>query len=90
MPTLAGTGYEVSKYAFFAGRDFSSHFLMPHLAVIDPRMTIPEDAVATAATALIALTHAVEAYTGPGKNPLADAYAYAAIQLIIGTSGECH
>ena len=61
----------------------ASHFLMPHLAVIDPRMTIPEDAVTTAATALIALTHAVEAYTGSGKNPLADAYAYAAIQLIM-------
>ena len=83
VPTLAGTGYEVSKYAFFAGRVYASHFLMPHLAVIDPRMTIPEDAVTTAATALIALTHAVEAYTGSGKNPLADAYAYTAIQLIM-------
>jgi alcohol dehydrogenase len=83
VPTTAGTGYEVSKYAFFAGRDYASHFLMPHLAVIDPRMTIPEDAVTTAATALTALTHAVEAYTCPDRNPLADAYAYAAIQLIM-------
>jgi alcohol dehydrogenase len=83
VPTLAGTGYEVSKYAFFDGRAYASHFLMPHLAVIDPRMTIPEDAVTTAATALTALTHAVEAYTCPGKNPLADAYAYTAIQLIM-------
>ncbi|MGA3206325.1 MAG: iron-containing alcohol dehydrogenase [Syntrophales bacterium] len=83
VPTLAGTGYEVSKYAFFAGRIYASHFLMPHLAVIDSRMTIPEDAVTTVATALTALTHAVEAYTCPGKNPLADAYAYTAIQLII-------
>jgi alcohol dehydrogenase len=83
VPTLAGTGYEVSKYAFFAGKDYASHFLMPNLAVIDPRMTVPEDASTTAATALIALTHAVEAYTGSGKNPLADAYAYTAIQLIV-------
>ena len=83
VPTIAGTGYEVSKYAFFAGRDYASHFLMPHLAVIDPRMTIREDAVTTAATALTALTHAVEAYTYPDRNPLADAYAYAAIQLIM-------
>ena len=83
VPTLAGTGYEVSKYGFFDGRSYASHFLMPHLAVIDPRMTIPEDAVTTAATTLTALTHAVEAYSGSDKNPLADAYAYTAIQLIM-------
>jgi len=83
VPTLAGTGYEVSKYAFFDGKNYASHFLMPNLVVIDPRMTIPEDTVTTIATALIALTHAVETYTGSGKNPLADAYAYTAIQLIM-------
>jgi alcohol dehydrogenase len=83
LPTLAGTGYEMSKYAFFDGRDYVSHFLMPHLAVIDPRMTTPEDAVTTAAAALAALAHVVEAYTGSDKNPLADAYAYTAIQLIM-------
>ena len=82
-PTLSGTGYEMSRYAFFDGRAYASHFLMPHLAVIDPRMTIPEDAVTTAATALTALAHAVEVYTGSDKNPLADAYAYTAIQLIM-------
>ena len=83
LPTLAGAGYEVSKYAFFDGRDYASHFLMPHLAVIDPRMTTPEDAATTAATTLAALAHSVEAYTGSDKNPLADAYAYTAIQLIM-------
>ena len=83
VPTLAGTGYEVSKYAFFDGRSYASHFLMPRLAVIDPRMTIPEDAVTTAANSSAALSHAVEAYTGADKNPLADAYAYTAIQLIM-------
>jgi alcohol dehydrogenase len=56
---------------------------MPNLAVIDPRMTIPEDSVNTAATTLAALAHAVEAYAGSGKNALVDAYAYAAIQLIM-------
>jgi alcohol dehydrogenase len=83
VPTLTGTGYEISRHAFFNGKDYTSHFLMPHLAVIDPRMTIPEDSVTTAATALAALAHAVEAYAGSGKNPLVDAYAYAAIQLIM-------
>jgi alcohol dehydrogenase len=32
---------------------------------------------------LAALAHAVEVYTGSDKNPLADAYAYTAIQLIM-------
>ncbi len=83
VPTLSGTGYETSRHVFFGGRAFVSHFLMPNLAVIDPRMTVTEDAVTTASTTLAALTHAVEAYTGPTKNPLADAYAYSAIQLIM-------
>jgi len=83
VPTLSGTGYEMSRYASFDGRDYASHFLMPNLAVIDLRMTVPEDAVTTAAASLAALTHAVEAYTGSGKNPAVDAYAYASIQLIM-------
>ena len=83
VPTLSGTGYEMSRNAFFDGRDYASHFLMPNLAVIYPRMTIPEGAVTTASTTLAALAHAVEAYTGSSKNPLADAYAYTAIQLIM-------
>ncbi|HET6459842.1 MAG TPA: iron-containing alcohol dehydrogenase [Syntrophales bacterium] len=83
VPTLSGTGYEMSKHVFFGGRAYVSHFLMPNLAVIDPRMTITEDAVSIASTTLVALAHAVEAYTGATKNPLADAYAYSAIQLIM-------
>ncbi|MCX5844741.1 MAG: iron-containing alcohol dehydrogenase [Deltaproteobacteria bacterium] len=83
VPTLSGTGYETSRYAFFEGRVYTSHYLMPDLVVIDPRMTIAEDAKTTASITLVALTHAVEAYTCPGKNPLADAHAYAAIQFIM-------
>lgn len=83
VPTLSGTGYETSRYAFFDGRAYASRFLMPDLVVIDPRMTIAADAITTAATALIALTHSVEAYVSPGKNPLTDSYAYPAIQFVM-------
>ena len=83
VPTLSGTGYETSRYAFFEGRAYMSHYLMPDLVVIDPRMTIAEDAKTIASITLVALTHAVEATTCPGKNPLADAYAYAAIRFIM-------
>ena len=83
VPTLSGTGYETSRYAFFEGRVYTSHYLMPDLVVIDPRMTLAEGAKTTASITLVALTHAVEAYACPGKNPLADAYAYAAIRFIM-------
>ncbi len=83
IPTLAGSGYETSRHAFFEGRTYSSHYLMPHLVVIDPRMTIAEDTVTTAATALIALTHSVEAYVAQDKNPLADSYAFPAIRFVM-------
>ncbi|HUH66575.1 MAG TPA: iron-containing alcohol dehydrogenase [Syntrophales bacterium] len=83
VPGLSGTGYEMSRYAFFDSRSYASPFLVPHLAVIDPRTAIPEDVLTTSASTLLGLTHAVEAYISYGKNLLARAYAYAAIQLTI-------
>lgn len=83
VPTLSGRGYETSRYAFFGDRVYASLFLMPDLVMIDPRMTVPEDAKTTAATALVALTQAAEVYVSPGKNPLTDSYAYTAISFIM-------
>jgi alcohol dehydrogenase len=83
VPTLSGTGYETTRYAFFGGKTYASHFLMPDLVVIDPRMTIAEDVMTTAASTLVALTHSVEAYVSVVKNPLADSYAFPAIRFIM-------
>ncbi len=82
VPTLSGTGYETSRFAKIEDLTFSSHFLMPDLVVIDPRMIKAEDSQTVVATAMAALTHSAEAYTCPAKNPLTDTYAYAAIQYI--------
>ncbi|MBU6360758.1 MAG: iron-containing alcohol dehydrogenase [Chloroflexi bacterium] len=76
----------------------SSNYLLPRLAVIDPLLTVSCPAKVTAESGMDALTHAVEAYTliehfalpipadmrvaFPGKNPLSDAHATRAIQLI--------
>src|SRR5512136_2947779 len=38
LPTLSGTGYETTRHASFGGRAYVSHFLMPHLAVMDSRI----------------------------------------------------
>ncbi|MBT8490983.1 MAG: iron-containing alcohol dehydrogenase [Deltaproteobacteria bacterium] len=82
VPTLTGNGYETSKFAFIENLTFSSYFLMPDLVVVDSRMVKSESVQTTVATAMVALAHAAESYTGPTKNPLADTYAYAAIQYV--------
>ena len=88
IPTTAGTGSEVTLVAVIADHDrnlkmlFTSSFLLPDVAVLDPRMTLTLPPAITAATAMDALTHAVEAYTCLAKNPLSDAHALLAIELI--------
>ncbi|KPK56893.1 MAG: iron-containing alcohol dehydrogenase [Gammaproteobacteria bacterium] len=88
IPTTAGTGSEVTAISVIKDREagsktfFFSQFLLPDVAVLDPRMTLKLPPMITAATAMDALTHAVEAYTCLGKNPLSDAYAEAAIRRI--------
>ncbi|MCG8570131.1 MAG: iron-containing alcohol dehydrogenase [Spirochaetes bacterium] len=88
IPTTAGTGSEVTLVAVIADHEkdqkmlFTSYFLLPNLAVLDSRMTLTLPPHLTAATGMDALTHAVEAYSCLGKNPLSDAYAFQAIGLI--------
>ncbi|MEX2475399.1 iron-containing alcohol dehydrogenase [Marinobacter sp.] len=88
VPTTAGTGSEVTAVAVIADTEkhvklpFTSSFLLPNAAIIDPRMTLTLPPHITAATAMDALTHATEAFTCMGKNPLSDAYATAAIKKI--------
>ncbi|MBS3803011.1 MAG: iron-containing alcohol dehydrogenase [Oleiphilaceae bacterium] len=88
VPTTAGTGSEVTSVAVIADHEksvklpFSSSFLLPNAAIIDPRMTLTLPPHVTAATAMDAMTHAVEAFTCMGKNPLSDAYATSAITKI--------
>ncbi|MEQ6884572.1 iron-containing alcohol dehydrogenase [Salicola sp. Rm-C-2C1-2] len=88
IPTTAGTGSEVTNVAVIADTakqvklPFASGFMLPDAAVIDPRMTLTLPPQVTAATAMDAITHSVEAFTCLAKNPLSDAYAAAAIRKI--------
>jgi len=88
VPTTAGTGSEVTMVAVIADPEknikmpFTSYHLMPNAAVLDPRMTQTLPPHITAMTAMDAMTHAVEAYTCLGHNPISDAYATAAIKKI--------
>lgn len=91
IPTTAGTGSEVTCVAVISDpsrnlkMSFTSNFLYPRAAILDPRMTLTLPPMITAATGMDALTHAVEAYISMQKNPLSDAYAWKAIEIIAKT-----
>ncbi len=88
VPTTAGTGSEATKAAVIFNEEkkvkmlFSADQLCPTVAVLDPRMTATAPPKITAATGLDALTHAIEASINLQKNPIEDAFAKAAIELI--------
>jgi alcohol dehydrogenase len=88
IPTTAGTGSETTLVAVIKDHErhqkmaFVSYFILPDAAILDSRMTLTLPPAITAATAMDALTHAMEAYTCLAKNPLSDASAVSAIELI--------
>ena len=88
VPTTSGTGSEATLAAVIKDEKrhqkltIGSPFLVPDAAVLDSRMTLSLPPAITAATAMDALTHAVEAYTCLAKNPLSDTGALAAIRKI--------
>lgn len=88
IPTTAGTGSEATMVAVITDRKtgvklpFSSYFLMPNAAILDPRMTMTMPPHITAMTAMDALTHAVESYSCLAGNPLSEAFASRAVRKI--------
>ncbi|MET0285495.1 MAG: iron-containing alcohol dehydrogenase [Polyangiales bacterium] len=88
LPTTSGTGSEVTSVSVIKDAHsgvkfpFVSGYLLPDVAVLDPRMTLGLPPFFTAATAMDAMTHAAEAFTCLGKNPLSDAYATSAITKV--------
>lgn len=88
IPTTAGTGAEVTPNAVLIDSDrkvkesFRSSHLFPKAAIIDPELTLTLSPKYTAYTGMDALCHAIESYVSLGANPLTDALAYRAAELI--------
>jgi alcohol dehydrogenase class IV len=87
VPTTAGTGSEVTRVAVFANAAKVKVWawgdeLKPHMAILDPELTIGVPAHITAATGLDALVHAIEAATNKYRTDGNDLYALKAISLI--------
>lgn len=89
IPTTAGTGSEVSAGAVIKDAaqglklEFTSPYLMPDLALLDPEMTRTMPPAVTAATGMDALSHAIEAYLSNFANTFSNALALEAIRLIV-------
>ncbi len=88
IPTTSGTGSEVTYAAMImdvAKKQkmlFASYLLFPKTAILDPRMTVSLPMLTTAATAMDAMTHAIEACICKPRNPFSHAHSIEAIKLI--------
>jgi len=86
--TTAGTASEMTRFCIIT--DEARHVKMaivdrnvtPLLSVNDPALMVAMPKSLTAATGMDALTHAIEAYVSTAANPITDACALKAIELI--------
>lgn len=103
LPTTAGTGSEVTPVAVVGDPErsvkvgISSPYLIPHVAICDPELTLTCPPGLTASSGADALCHAIEAFTAisrpadagitlrqvfVGRNGFSDVQARAAIELL--------
>lgn len=90
VPTTAGTGSEATPTSVVSTPDHQkrgviSSLLFPDVAVLDANLTLALPPAPTAMTGIDAMVHAIEAYTTRHlKNPISDALAVRALQLLDG------
>ena len=88
VPTTSGTGSEGTLAAVISNPithekyALTDHALIPHLTVLDPKLTLKLPKDITAMTGMDALTHAVEAYIGQSTTAETRRYAKEAVKLI--------
>jgi alcohol dehydrogenase class IV len=88
VPTTAGTGSEVTPISILTTpshekKGVVSPLLYPDIALLDSLLTLGLPPAVTAMTGVDAMVHAIEAYTTRlKKNPLSDALAVKALQLL--------
>ena len=88
VPTTAGTGSEVTVAAVISDPETQRKLviadtrIVPRMAALDPNLMLGLPPDITAATGMDALTHAIEAYVSTAANPITDACAIKAIELI--------
>ena len=89
LPTTCGTGSECTAVAVIKNHltgvkmEFISSELLPDVAFVDTRLTETLPPRLIASSAMDALCHCIEAYSGVQKNYLSDSFATTAIRLIV-------
>ena len=88
VPTTAGTGSEVTLWAVITDTERKIKFnvggtplIGPHVALVDPELTVGLPPAVTAATGMDALSHGIECYTCDYHQPFNDSVALTAIEL---------
>lgn len=95
VPTTAGTGSEVTFTAVFIRKNLkkkegmNSPYLYPHLALLDPQLTVSLPPGPTATTGIDALCHAIESYTSINASPMSELISLEAIGLIAENLRTC-
>lgn len=88
IPTTSGTGSEVTFSSVITVSSekrkmtVKSPYTAATVAICDPELTLSVSPHITAATGMDALTHAIEAYTATCSEPISDAMALYAVELI--------
>ncbi len=88
VPTTAGTGSEVTVAAIITDDEINHKYaimdfnLIPHYAILDPKLTYTLPPHITSTTGMDALTHAVEAFIGRSTTKETRRNALRATQLI--------
>jgi acetaldehyde dehydrogenase/alcohol dehydrogenase len=88
IPTTSGTGAEVTSFAVVtdektgAKYPLADYALTPHVAIVDPNLTLSVPPSVTADTGLDVLAHALEAYVSALASDYTDPLALKAIQIV--------
>ena len=87
VPTTAGTGSEITRYAVITDKEenskktIASLLIMTAISICDPELTLTLPPRLTASTAMDAISHAIEGYLSNKANPVNDALDLEAIRL---------
>lgn len=88
VPTTAGTGAETNAFGVITDHEAGNKLyvgnasVLPRVALLDPALTVGVPRQATANTGMDALTHAIEAIAGKGRNAYAEGICLEVASLV--------